>query len=332
MKHGLVLSGGGFKGAFQVGAIEVLLEKGIEFSAVAGVSAGALNGALVAQGKTEDLKDLWLEVGETFGNNIAAPYLAELTEVGAVPVESKIYEVAFKGITKWDITQAIISKSKRRSLVGRVLNNLNNVKGVLDNTPLFTKLKEYVQLKDFKIPFLFSLVSLHSGKLYELSEKDFILSTDLAKALLASSNMPIVWEPVLHINTKDQVILNAVDGGLRMINPLDQIFNLAQEDDEPWTIWVISCSTPDLPFKESLNYNMVSVVGHTLNVILNEVMVNDTILAYKMNEWADSIAKKRVDLKVIEPEHSLGSTLQATPSIIETRIQRGRNKALKHFS
>lgn len=43
MKNALVLSGGGFKGAFQLGAIKELLEKGIEFSAVSGVSVGALN-------------------------------------------------------------------------------------------------------------------------------------------------------------------------------------------------------------------------------------------------------------------------------------------------
>lgn len=45
---GLVLSGGGAKGAYQVGVIKCLADHGIQISAVAGASVGALNGALIA--------------------------------------------------------------------------------------------------------------------------------------------------------------------------------------------------------------------------------------------------------------------------------------------
>jgi NTE family protein len=51
---GLVLSGGGSKGAFQAGAIRCLLDKGIRFSVVAGTSVGALNGLIVSQENPED--------------------------------------------------------------------------------------------------------------------------------------------------------------------------------------------------------------------------------------------------------------------------------------
>ena len=47
----LVLSGGGAKGAFQVGALQHLIEdRGLDFTIVAGVSTGALQAAMVAQG------------------------------------------------------------------------------------------------------------------------------------------------------------------------------------------------------------------------------------------------------------------------------------------
>ncbi|HJQ25053.1 MAG TPA: patatin-like phospholipase family protein [Blastocatellia bacterium] len=45
---GLVLSGGGAKGAYQVGVIKCLADYGIQIDAVAGASVGALNGALLA--------------------------------------------------------------------------------------------------------------------------------------------------------------------------------------------------------------------------------------------------------------------------------------------
>lgn len=45
---GLVLSGGGAKGAYQVGVMKALLESGADISMMAGASIGALNGAILA--------------------------------------------------------------------------------------------------------------------------------------------------------------------------------------------------------------------------------------------------------------------------------------------
>lgn len=50
---GLVLEGGGARGAFQIGAFQALNEKGFRFDGVAGTSIGAINGALLAQGDFE---------------------------------------------------------------------------------------------------------------------------------------------------------------------------------------------------------------------------------------------------------------------------------------
>ena len=55
----LVLSGGGAKGAFQLGALEVLAERGVTYACVAGVSVGALNGTLVACEQLDRLGTIW---------------------------------------------------------------------------------------------------------------------------------------------------------------------------------------------------------------------------------------------------------------------------------
>ena len=56
----LVLSGGGTKGAFEVGAEQVLREQGgYEWERIFGVSVGALNGALLAQGEYQRLLEVW---------------------------------------------------------------------------------------------------------------------------------------------------------------------------------------------------------------------------------------------------------------------------------
>ena len=48
MKVGLVLSGGGAKGAYQVGMIKALDELGVKVDAISGASIGAINGAILA--------------------------------------------------------------------------------------------------------------------------------------------------------------------------------------------------------------------------------------------------------------------------------------------
>ena len=47
-EYGLVLEGGGAKGAYQIGAWKALKEAGIRIKGIAGTSVGALNGALIA--------------------------------------------------------------------------------------------------------------------------------------------------------------------------------------------------------------------------------------------------------------------------------------------
>ena len=60
MKKGLVLEGGGTKGAYQIGAYEALRDLGIKITGIAGTSIGALNGAFIAQGDFKAMKDIWV--------------------------------------------------------------------------------------------------------------------------------------------------------------------------------------------------------------------------------------------------------------------------------
>lgn len=60
--RGLVLQGGGAKGAFQAGAIKALLERGYTFDGVVGTSIGALNAIMIAQGDFDLLYSLWEEM------------------------------------------------------------------------------------------------------------------------------------------------------------------------------------------------------------------------------------------------------------------------------
>lgn len=61
-EYGLVLDGGGARGAYQIGAWKALKEAGVKISAVAGTSVGALNGALICMDDIEKAEKIWREM------------------------------------------------------------------------------------------------------------------------------------------------------------------------------------------------------------------------------------------------------------------------------
>lgn len=79
LKRALVLSGGGSRGAWQVGAINALLESGRCWTSVHGVSVGALNGAFLAMHppweqfkQIKNLLKLWQNIKDS--NDIYKPW------------------------------------------------------------------------------------------------------------------------------------------------------------------------------------------------------------------------------------------------------------------
>ena len=56
---GLALEGGGAKGAYEIGAYRALTELGYHFDVICGVSIGAINAALLAQGDCEKAAEFW---------------------------------------------------------------------------------------------------------------------------------------------------------------------------------------------------------------------------------------------------------------------------------
>lgn len=62
MKTALVLSGGGSRGAYEIGVWQALTELDVDLSMVTGTSVGALNGAVIAQGDLEQARRLWQEL------------------------------------------------------------------------------------------------------------------------------------------------------------------------------------------------------------------------------------------------------------------------------
>lgn len=80
---GLVLSGGGGKGAYEVGAMKAILETGIKITAVSGASVGALNAALFAAYDIESIIEIWRSIYPELA--LSQERLADLIRANAIP-------------------------------------------------------------------------------------------------------------------------------------------------------------------------------------------------------------------------------------------------------
>jgi predicted acylesterase/phospholipase RssA len=122
-KLGIVLSGGGGKGAYQIGVWNALREIGLEshIAAVAGTSVGGLNGAMIAQGRYELAEKMWLKVERhnlmtLEGVPGLAEWLAQKLPPGRV-VSRLLDSAASKGLFKREGLQAMIEEGVDTALL-----------------------------------------------------------------------------------------------------------------------------------------------------------------------------------------------------------------------
>ncbi|MDI6605122.1 MAG: patatin-like phospholipase family protein [Thermoanaerobacteraceae bacterium] len=164
--YGLVLEGGGGRGAYQIGAFKALVEMGIEVKGVAGTSVGALNGAMIVQEDFEKAYDLWYDM--SYSRVINAD-------------DEKIEKFKKGNLNKEDI---FLLKEKLKGII--------EDKG-LDITPLKNLLKEIIdegKIRNSGKDFGIVTVSLTDLKPLELYIEN-IPKGKLVDYLMASAYLPI---------------------------------------------------------------------------------------------------------------------------------------------
>ncbi|WP_315360871.1 patatin-like phospholipase family protein [Neisseria bacilliformis] len=161
-KTGLVLSGGGAKGAYQAGVLRALAEMDIAVDAVAGASIGALNGAVVASAPSlpeaaEHLEKVWQRLSEIKplqlnGVNVhykkAAVYLAFLASAGlrfSNPWINAVLPVAQKGLG-WLIGSDTVSLEQNALFTDQplqtMLNEFLDIHALQNGLPLYVSVFE----------------------------------------------------------------------------------------------------------------------------------------------------------------------------------------------
>jgi NTE family protein len=191
--YGLVLEGGGAKGAYHIGALKALEELNIEIEAVAGTSVGAMNGAMFVQNKLDIAYDYWYNISTSKVLDIEDKYLSEILSLSI----------------NQDNISYFIKKAKE------VLQNRG-----LDNSFLKEILKNNIdeeKLRNSEIDFAIVTLSLSDLKPLELFIDD-IPQGKVIDYIMASSYLP-----AFKMQRIDGKIL--VDGGFYDNLPLNTLLN-----------------------------------------------------------------------------------------------------------
>lgn len=370
-KYALALSGGGFKGAFQLGALQYMRENwksltgqdDFRFDIICGVSVGALNGILTAGRQLDDLETLWRLIQRNGGKEI---YHSEyITREGKIQLDfSQLkqdllpgFKINFGMMAKggWNSVRRIFDKSVP-GMMATILEfaeqdfdkNFPKFKALASNKPLEEKLTKYVDLN--KIPedtiYHCGTVSLNDGLYYSLSNKEFNNNADFIQAILASTAMPVIWAPITEIKQPviQKVVRNAIDGGIRNNSPLVDVVDRIKADPEdlPYEVIIINCNSGYItPMNEAWNIGDIALRSLT-EITLAEIFNDDIREFIKVNALVKQAGKTKLrwngkilkyfDYKIIQPlKDELGETLDSRNEVIEKRIRLGRQAAQKAF-
>jgi NTE family protein len=340
-KRALVLAGGGARGAYQVGMLEELvINRGIDFQIIRGVSVGALNAAFLAQAsikgdslgnlkkKVEKLLNLWTD--EIKGNHSVYAGIGGVLGLAAVAAGG----------------DSIFSLEPLKHLI-------------LDHLSLSALRKSG---RDFAV----GTVSLVSGHYEEWTPKDGYF----LERLLASASIPVIF-PYVDLKRVRDVL---VDGGVRNITPLSSAFDAAP--DEIYILLASRLIREGLGLPESAvqehdyqrwddNWLGTKVSGYdvlkrSMEILIDEIHLDDIRGALRWNEIAEGIRavekasrggglpgdiaravrdlaqtlkkvnKRTVPLFVIAPREWFGDNNSSTdfyPSLIRKAIDHGREVA-----
>jgi NTE family protein len=318
----LVLSGGGARGAFQVGVWKILLRDprglGEAPGVISGTSAGALNGILIAAGLTpEQMLDFWLDLADrppVIGN---AKFFESLNTALAKIALSEPLRAIDRRTREARILMRLFSKHKFSSsgLLALLMEFLmtarfDNVSALLDGIstpylfdtrPLIERLRKAIGsdvLRQTKVRLAINTVDVKTGRVVRIvnykpekrdgaSAKHYrfepVITTDM---ILASASIPLLFNPV-NVGGHD-----LWDGGLLVNSPMAPAVALGASRILPVLVTVCEADVPP----------RLDTFGHAVERLVDAFLENAYNIDRKLLLDRNALAERRGDkeLKVVE--------------------------------
>jgi len=247
-KTGLVISGGGSRGAYAAGAIKFMVnELNMKFDLVAGTSTGALIAPMMV---FDDLEPYVKRLEETY-TTVRRKDIVRPRFPLAIPFRNSILKT-------WPLKR-LVRRSVSEEECDIILNS--------DKELFLTT----VGLKSGKTTYFTNQdnVSVPKGKLMEVMKH----RKDLMKAMVASSNVPIITSPIRI--KKDQYI----DGGMRDAAPLNVAIKNGVTD-----LVAILLFPAKVPVRKNYFNRIPEITLRTSEMIFNEIIQGDLNRAKSVND------------------------------------------------
>ncbi len=288
-KVGVVLGGGGAKGASHIGVLKYIEEMGIPVDYVAGTSMGSIIGGLYAMGYSPDeMTHLISNVNwsEYIGNKIDRRYLSKDMR------ERRSTSLVNIPFGSGELGNRHAKESMLSQLPSAYVNNSSLVNLFND---LCVGYQEDMDFDDMPIPFACVATDLITG------QEVVLRKGSMPTAMRASMAIPGVFAPV---KWGDYVL---VDGGLVNNFPADVLRDMGADI-------IIGV--------EVTNENKVSALDlKSLPQVMGRILINGTSAKRKEN-------RELCDVRIV-PDISGFGMLSFTPDAIDTLVGRGYKKAME---
>ena len=277
----LLLSGGGAKGSFQAGVIEQLYNSGWKADVVAGISVGALNGAMVATGRAMRLTGLWRNISPEM-----------------------VYKERGKLRAGW------------RYLLHKVGVKRADL-GYYDNSPLFDTLRVNLGNK-YSTDFYCGSVDISTGEYVDHRALKGMVPWNMIDQVVASTAIPLVFDPV-HIGDEVHVDggvrhMNPISTVLRHYEPSEIVIITCSPYKRDWQTERRVTDIVDIA-KNSLDILLGEIFEKDLreferiNHLVRQANKQGVVLKNRNGKiYTDYTAR------LYQPYDSLGDSLNFTPS------------------
>ena len=288
-KVGVVLSGGGAKGAAHIGVLKYLEELGIPVDYVAGTSMGSIIGGLYALGYSPDelavlIADInWSEyVGNSIDRSAMSPEMRRRNSTTNINIPFSL--------------DGFVKGKARTPSVGLLPNAFVNNTALIN---LFNDLcvgyQKDMDFNDLPIPFACVATDIKTG------EEVVIRSGNIATAMRASMAIPGVFSPI----AMDGHLL--VDGGLANNFPADVLLDMGADI-------IIGVEVPD---KNEIDDDAAISFPELVNILISNAV--NTKREENRNRCNVYIA----------PDITGYGTLSFSHDAIDTLVERGYKKAVE---
>lgn len=259
----LILSGGGVKGTFQYGAIDYIynniLKEGEKFKIVCGVSAGAMNGSIIAQDKFQQGKEIWMDQIKT-------------------------------GATAFDMRYSRITMLLYAILPGFILlNKLKNTDSIFINKKLKEILTEtsrdLVQILEETDTYLrLGVVEYQTGKYLSIDPTRPDYRDKVVDAIIASTAIPLAF-PAVEMNNYQHF-----DGGVINTTPFSDIFDITRKTEfqqkyNLTSIYSVLCSPLSTHESHQQYKGLIDIAWRTLDILMKEIYRNDKDIFDRTNAF-----------------------------------------------